>query len=335
MIRAAIPTISGLVLLMCVSFSLADELSPWDASDTSLSAEHFHIRQQAASLDELLAKTKPRFVCEAPDTPCARDLIWIMHDGAGKPVFSMNRAYSLQFGKKDPPQIFLLEADLEASCDFLEYARYVDEKPVIVTRDPKRGVVYRAHWPRLSEGRGRYDIDRVLYFLCDVEHRWRFIGEGPQETNDRSNVDHGQTSAIEQTVRWTDDPAAPVEIHCVERTIHGPVILAEDDPGPPELEVRHNCTLSGKLPATTRSEQDVYVAIDKDEAFDALARRIAMWQTSFLYDSNSSRRNAIVAAVSRMLRESNPGISAIVRAGTIVRFQPDMGRIADARVSKS
>jgi hypothetical protein len=139
--------------------------------------DQLKIRRQAASFDELVLRTKPQFVWNK------QDMLWIMHDDAGNPVFAMNRAYSLSIGNAGSAS-YLLEA-IDAYQDSangpqFSYTRAVDTNPTIIASDPDGGVLYQVHWPSsLSEGDGGIILTRNIILYCDADHGWHFLLEGP------------------------------------------------------------------------------------------------------------------------------------------------------------
>jgi hypothetical protein len=125
----------------------------------------------------VVLRTKPQFVWNK------QDMLWIMHDDAGNPVFAMNRAYSLSIGNAGSAS-YLLEA-IDAYQDSangpqFSYTRAVDTNPTIIASDPDGGVLYQVHWPSsLSEGDGGIILTRNIILYCDADHGWHFLLEGP------------------------------------------------------------------------------------------------------------------------------------------------------------
>src|SRR5580700_6125450 len=69
------------------------------------------IRRAAENFTALADLTHPKFIWGR------RDLLWIMYDADGKPMFAMNRAYNLQIGKQ------------QAACYLLESHDYCWDDP--------------------------------------------------------------------------------------------------------------------------------------------------------------------------------------------------------------
>ena len=196
------------------------------------------IRHQASTLNALIADTKPTFIVSP------LDLVWLTHDADGKPNFILNQVYYLKTDRGHA--ICLLEADHEyiAEAD-IEYFRTLDNKPLVLARHPKWGVVYEAEWPSaVISGTGAMQSFRHLFFLCDGTHHWHFVGEGPEGNFHKSSASEYTTTGIEAKVRWTDDPDQPVTITCTQVKLN---VIGDDS-----HEVRRVATLSGKLPASLK-----------------------------------------------------------------------------------
>ena len=164
----------------------------------------------------------------------------------------MNRAYDLQ-PEAGPPAWFLLEAE-EGACErgIVDYARHVDFKPQIVTKHPELGVVYRATWPSLVSTPHGNLTARTLFLICDGDHRWHFIGEGPEEGEGKQSMDEHYVTRVESRGEWVADRAAPLNIRCTRIILWFTPSEIENDPRFPDLELRQDFILGGKLPAQAR-----------------------------------------------------------------------------------
>ena len=323
------------VLLLAPAFvgGAATETSvPPDGLAYNPITEYIAVLERAATFESLVERTTPRFTWDAPQEPLgAHDLLWVLHNRAGKPIFAMNRAYRLRLAKDRPAESFLLGADAGAWSDWIDYAREVDEKPAVIARDPQRGVVYQAVWHSLpNTGTGHIEIERQVFLLCDGRHRWHLIGEGPCSKRGRNGL-RAYGSIVDSQARWTDDPAAPVEVRCTERMTDYCIVEGNNASPVPDLETRHDATLKGTLPATLQWDDARYVVVEKPESLESLALRVAGWNTLYLEESDAESRRSRVRAVADLLRESNPGLPALIPAGTTVRFRPDIGSVAEAR----
>jgi hypothetical protein len=161
------------------------------------------------------------------------------------------------------------------------------------------------------------------------------IGEAPHAEAGRLDPSRLYAVTVESKVRWTDNPSSPVDILCTECRSQGYIVPDNEDPPVPDLDIRRDGTLSGNLPATIKWDNNVYLKTDKEESLHALAFRLAGWETSYMFESDTMRKPQLLESVVKLLREENPLLPAIVHAGTVVRFRPDIGRVAESRVPKS
>lgn len=301
-----------------------------------LATGHLHVRQEAATFEAMVEQVRPRFTWNErthDGVSPTRDLLWVTHDAAGKPTFTMNRAYRLQPARGEPARTYLFEADPECISDVVWYARAVDEKPTILARDLTRGVVYRAIWHSVTNsGNGRVHKTRQLFLLCDAQHRWHFIGEGPEAVTGKNGIADAYRCKVDATVRWTDALSDPVEIHCTQVQTHECPYETGLKPNVEELSTRRDCTLAGSMPSNLAWQDGVYVVIEKDEPIEALARRVAGWRTDYILENDPERRRKLVDAVADIIRSANPGIGAVLPAGTVVRFGDDIGHVVTQRV---
>jgi hypothetical protein len=165
--------------------------------------------QQAESFDALARLTKPKFVWRD------RDMLWIIHDESGKVGFAMNRAYDLQVAHATPAS-FLLDGHNyldKTEGPAFPYTRFVDPQPVIIARDPVRGVVYQVHWNSSpAEGSGHITQTRNIFLLCDGRHRWHLLGEGPVGSSACSGASEYIADSVQANVMWENDPSSPVKL---------------------------------------------------------------------------------------------------------------------------
>jgi hypothetical protein len=263
--------IACLLLAVRPSFAAVGSDSALENIELDPVTDHLHLRQHAATLKELVDKTRPEFVWNGKDCPWwAHDLLWVTHNAAGKPTFAMNRAYALKLAKVQRTERCLFDADNDAQSDWFEYAREVDENPAILARDPRRGVVYRAAWHSLpNSGTGHILITRQLFFLCDVRNHWQFIGEGPEERTGRNGLANYYQISVATRIVWTNELSAPVQVLCTETETHECPTDGNRAPGIAPLSVRRDGTFGGASPGSVRWNGLSYIIVDKDEALEA------------------------------------------------------------------
>lgn len=282
------------------------------------------VRQKAETFDALVKKVRPRFVWN----DC--DMLWIEHDGAGKPTFAMNRAYRLRVGGHEAYYLFEATRDF-ISKDNIDYTRRADATPKIIARDPRRGVVYRAVWISPTyDGTGHVQMSRQLFLFCDGQHRWHYIGEGPEEGDGRNSPSEYWSKRVESSVRWTDDPAAPVEVTTTQ--IRTSELLVGDgvNPASGPLDVRRDAVLGGSMPASLRWSESEYVVVgDKGEMRDALVHRVAYWSTG----DDPRRKRLGELLVSEQLREWNPTLPDAIPAGTVVWLRGNLWKILESELA--
>jgi hypothetical protein len=262
---------------------------------------------QAPTFDTLVEQARPTF------TWGARDLLWIRHNSNGKPFFEMNRAYHLRL---DGGEAFYL---LEETSPFaftpdeqVEYIRHADQAPSIVARHSRFGVVYQANWPSpMHEGTGHWEYERHIYLLCDGEHRWHLIGEGPQTSTGKAGSDHF-SSEIETDVAWTAKMAQPLELHLTQIT-HRETL--GEPPGESPLDTRRDFVLGGKLPAKLKSDGGLYILLSKSRSLDSLAGAVAYWFAVQGNDVDQRTRQKALATTKKTLRQSNPELPDDIPAG--------------------
>lgn len=313
-----------------VGAAVAGERKPADVYERYATLDpHLTIHQKAPTLDALVKQVRPRFVWND------YDLLWVVHDEAGKVGFAMNRAYALEL-PGDGGTAYLLEADAEYVCKAsLGYTRAVDKSPTIIARDPVRGVVYRTTWNSAEyEGTGHVRSSRDLFLLCDGKHRWHFLGEGPEQSTGRNGPVDFYSGRLDVSVRWTDQPAAPVEIHFSQVTKWETPGRQELDYEYPSLVVRKDGVLGGGMPGSIRWVGSEYTQPVPGERLDSFVRRVAIWKTYLRIVDNVPRRNAMLAAVQDCLLRSNPGLRDDLSAVGRVELPEDLWRQVDRAVPR-
>lgn len=285
------------------------------------------IRQKAARYDELVRSTRPQFTWRA------HDMLWITHDAKGRVGFLMNRAYDIQFPAA-APGCYLLSADGYAWPDRQEqsfvFTQAADTKPIIVARDPHRGVVYQARW-RSSPvmGSGSITDTRNVFLLCDGEHHWHLLGEGPVTRSGCLGASEYYHDSIEAGVHWTSDPSHSVNFTFTylvtsewETDQHG-----LDDPHHPSLTIRWDMApFAGPhrgspddidpgdcSPGLFKSKGKAYVIASKSEPLSAFSDRLAHCSSEVPADHDHRRPDFIRNLILR-LHQENRGLGDAIAA---------------------
>jgi hypothetical protein len=282
-------TLLFISLVTLVSFArvAGDDISAASAAGPRVAAidkldSTLSISDRAQSLDLLVRQTKPKFVWRT------RDMLWIAHDERGKVGFVMNRAYDLQIGSGNPVCCLLVahdyyvDAGVNDDNPVFPFTRGSDPKPIIVARDPARGVIYQARWASAPyAGSGSVTETRNLFFLCDGQHRWHFLEEGPISSSDCMGADDYLSSRVEATITWTDNALTPVKLRFVlaDRDVWNLHGADPDAPGLPSITIRHRM-----VAAPAKDDDDAadaftsqglpFVVAERSEALDDLLRRV-------------------------------------------------------------
>jgi len=285
--------------------------------------DRLKIRQAAGNFTALADMTRPKFIWGG------RNMLWIMHDGAGKPMFAMNRAYALQIGRQQPACYLLESHDYywdDPDGPTLIYTRFVDEHPLVVARDPSRGVIYQARWDSAPQsGSGAITQTRNIFLLCDGEHRWHLLGEGPIGSGGQCGGDEQINDAVEADSRWTGNPAHPVELSFTMLTTdlwdydgenfhESMTVRRRMAPGPvdssgyakPEMAVDMS-------PGPFKRGGPYYLIASKGELLDSFVRRLCHQDLSGV--QSEAKKRTIVESTEASLRKTNPGLSTEIAKG--------------------
>jgi hypothetical protein len=257
------------------------------AADTTAAAiqkldSTLSISDRAQSLDLLVQQTNPKFVWKT------RDMLWIAHDERGKVGFVMNRAYDLQIGGGNPVCCLLqahdyyVDTGVNDDNPVFPFTEGSDPKPIIVARDPARGVIYQARWISSPyAGSGSFKETRNLFLLCDGQHRWHFLEEGPISSSCCMGADEYLSSRVEATITWTDNPLSPVKLRFVlaDRDVWNLHGADPDAPGLPSITIRHRMVAApakdeDDAPGAFTSQGLPFVVAERSEALDDLLRRV-------------------------------------------------------------
>jgi hypothetical protein len=324
----------SILLLLPTMAALADDVPTPAIAQPSVTAvdkldEGLKIGQQAESFDALVRVTKPKFVWRD------RDMLWITHDESGKVGFMMNRAYDLQIASATPA-CFLLDA--HNYCHKTEgpaflYTRFVDPQPMIVARDPVRGVVYQVHWNSSpADGSGSITQTRNIFLLCDGRHRWHLLGEGPVGSSGHLGAIEYIADSVQADVTWNNDPSSPVKLTFTLLTRDDWELAGGELDTPDHRSLTICRTMvpavadSGGLadgispedlsPGAFRRQGPCYVIASKTEPLKDFLRQLAhrCSEVPIAPDGNS-RDTRTSQAASKALIALNPFLAATVPAG--------------------
>ena len=299
--------------------------------------------QQAKDFDSLVQLTKPKF------TWGARDMLWVVHDITGRVGFTMNRAYHLRIGHS-PQACCLLNAkgyylDLNEQAIYCSYTAFNDLHSIIVARDPRRGVVYQVRWKSApEEGSGAMTVTRNIFLLCDGEHRWHFLGEGPAGSSACCGVDRYSADRVEARATWTDNTSTPLRFQLTFLTEYDWDIGGRDlgTPGIPSLTVHRTMVplsksasgLSPNPPPERSDAPDPFtnegpdcIVAPRTESLHAFVDELAQSNccASLLQGKVSDQEQAYQAAEVQ-LKHANPSLGSKVSAGSTIFLPPPIGR---------
>ena len=259
------------------------------------------VRAEAKTWNELVAKVKPTFTWGQPE--CTQDvqadcgfpdMMWIDQPAGDKPVFRLARAVTWKpFGQK--ARWVILDLDLDSASqhqdDLLgdqiqgralpDRVEVANERPayehpasyaVVRGAHPRGGIVYEIGWAlEMCYGTGHYEPLRLLYVWRDGGGNWRFLGEGPGETQG-----HDGYTRCEATIRWASAPLRPA----VSFIVFGSESESrENQPDLPDLTICHDAALDalgGPLPARLTRSQRGYILAEKDDTLDKIAYRMVV-----------------------------------------------------------
>jgi hypothetical protein len=194
--------------------------------------QRLSVREEADSLDALIARVKPAFVWNG------RDMLWVATDTNCRPQFVLDEAYVYQPTNEPRRWVLLEEHDAPYDSCYGEVmghnlrgvatlheavpvanndAGVIGEYAVVKSVDPRFGTVYEIGWQKLmANGTCLCEENRRLYVLEDRAKRWHFLGEGVGQGNDKGPGSAGFTE-VESRVVWTESnaPDLPVQIRII------------------------------------------------------------------------------------------------------------------------
>jgi len=260
-------------------------------------------------------------------------MLWVTQGASGRVGFVMNRAYDL--GRSDA--VFcLLEAEgycwPDAQHQAFRYVRATDAAPIVVMRDPKRGVVYHAHWRSAPQtGSARMTDTRHIFLLCDERRRWRVLGEGPITAVAANGADEVNEQSVEAHATWTADPSHPVDLDfTLLATKRWSLSGAGRDnspqqslttrwdmiPGQPES----NGLIDGldphdEVPGAFKPKRPPYILAGQSESLKTLTARLAHCCRDFPVNHDDRSKQEFVAGLEAALRKKNPDLGSTLRQG--------------------
>ncbi len=299
--------------------------------------DRLKIGQTAGNFTALADLTRPKFIWGG------RDMLWIMHDGAGKPMFAMNRAYDLKIGTQQPAWFLLESHDYwwdDPDGPMLIYTRFVDAHPLVVVRDPTRGVIYQARWDSAPQsGSGAITQTRNIFLLCDGEHRWHLLGEGPIGSRGQCGGDEQINDAVEADARWAGNPAHPVELSFTMLTTdlwdydgenfhESMTVRRRMALGPVDSSGYSNPeAVADTSPGPFKRQGAYYVIASKRESLDSFVRRFC--RLDLLGMKDESQKRTFVESTEAAIRKTNPGLSAAIASGQAIVLPEKMYRFGD------
>jgi hypothetical protein len=193
-----------------------------------------------------------------------------------------------------------------------------DTHALLLSRRKNGAELYDVAWESETMGAGLWWSLRHIYVLHDADGQWRFVGEGPSELHGHVN-NHGHSSELESTVRWTNDAAAPVRIlysfyECDNES-------SESSNEETVLTTHREAILEGSLPVHIRWLNSPHHIVEAGETFESVVRSIAGWRGSLQTGDANASRALLIAR--RLVLAKNPFLlHRIAIPGTFVSL-PD------------
>ena len=289
------------------------------------------IREQGATLAELVARAKPDFTFGEG----GRDFMWVTKDDPKDPSFRLERAYTYQPAGQ-PMRFVLLKSSFQGGprdepSGFLEgtgpsvVAPLSSEKPMhdggsgdyafVKWRGPDGAVLYEIGWQ--TEFGSNWAKGRRLYVL-HAGGRWQFVGEGSEEGYDKLGWGQAAEKTADARVEWTGKADTPVRIRFAAKEIMHEWASSDDLQADPhagdnlrdDLEESFDFVLEGKLPATIRKVSDrPFMLAREGETLDKLVRHLSAWTTAWR-ENHPGDRARTEATWRRELLRLNPKLPA-------------------------
>jgi len=271
-----------------------------------------HSRAHARTLDALVDRTRPTFAWGDGD------MLWVMSDVHGKPLFALNHAYQLDDPSRPGAWVLFDASASYVPNGLVEYTRQVTPGRVLA-HDRQHGTVYLVSWnSRERTGTGIVGASRQILLWRDRAGDWKFVGEAPAILRGQSGP-RTFTTSITYRVQWTAHASSSLEIHATrsENTDYssGNEAVA--------LHVCRDYLLDGNLPAEFVRVGADYIPTDRRMKLGNAIERVATCKTFYPQERDPGRKKKMLTAVSDAIAELNPH-------GARDRILlPDMDRIWD------
>jgi hypothetical protein len=181
-----------------------------------------------------------------------------------------------------------------------------------LSRHAKHGMVYEVGWQKLmANGTSLAQVERRLYLLKDPESRWRFIGEGPEESNCKTGRGSSGTTRVTAQVSWDNGRSLPcrIEFRVTHRDMEW--VPCDDEPRGlrPDRVLFDEWTLDGSSAKARRVSVRSYLRSEPGDTLGTIAAHLSAW------------------TVGADDREKKPKIARIWREG-VNRLNPTLGPLS-------
>ena len=298
--------------------------------------ERLAIAAEAPTLAGLQQQLKPNF---AWDKCC---MMWVRENPAGKPEFTMDRAYVYQPKGEDPKWVVLEARDApfdEMYAQVMGYnlkavAPVLETKPtgdngsgdyaIVLSHRAGLGTVYEIGWQDLlANGTSLAETERRLYVLKDSGGKYRFIGEGPGEGHGKNGYLTMFAIRQEARVTWAKDSQAPCRIDFMVETKDDQWSSGDDPPGfvPKRTKVEYeDMTLDADSKTAIGTGKGRYVVAGKEDNLNTITELLASWTTGW-EPGKPGERQKILEKWRSALRRLNPELDRIaIEPGAKVRI---------------
>ena len=270
-------------------------------------SKHLRVREEAQTLEELIAKAHPDFTWSESDQQpnCGGPLmLWIDKEKDGRVFFRLASAFTWKRVKNQPTRWVLLEeTDEPRDSAFRDNVANsllpvriqlgtekedVDEMfaknyAVEIVRDDKGGSIIEIGWaPDFSPPHGIFAYQVVVYVWKDAAGTWRLIGQGPTTNIDKIGMNTGLQESLNVKVRWEGRPLRPVldfdkacELHNVYADT--PLLVQHDD-------YMLSIGADGKPGSAKKISNRSYLVAEKDDTVAKIVERLSFWDNHWEED---------------------------------------------------
>ncbi len=192
----------------------------------------------------------------------------------------------------------------------------------------------------MRDGTGQVESVRDIFLLCDAEHRWHLVGEGPElNLHSRIGLSCYHADRLISKVKWTGDANKPVEIACTLIITWFCPAEAKFEYENPSLDIRRDLTVTGTDSKDLHWQETEYVVAEEAESLDRFAFRVARWRVpSFETPEYRDKHPGILGSVRQCLLKANPLLSDPLAAGqrvVIPRTIEELDCLATTRPAKN